>query len=58
MESFVHQPFPIQPPGQPGSAEQIDRSLFEQSGPNPLLDVFPAAPLDHDRLDAMPGKQV
>ena len=52
------QSFPIQPAGQPSLADQIDGPLFEQSSPNPLLDVFSTAALEHDRLDAVPSEQM
>ena len=58
LEALVHQPFAIEPVRQPGLAEEVDGALLEQAGPHPLLDVLPAAPLDHDGVHALQGEQV
>ena len=58
LETLVHQPFAIQPIGQASLTEQIDGALLEKAGSDALLDVFPAAPLDHDRLYALQGEQM
>jgi len=41
----------LQPAGDAGLLEQIDRALLEHTGANPLLDVLAAAVLDYDGLD-------
>ncbi len=43
----------LQPVAEPDLAEQVDRRLLEDAGPDPRRDVLLRPGLDHDRLDAL-----
>jgi hypothetical protein len=54
----LHQPFAIEPVGEPGLAEQLDGALLERPGPDPLLDGLATASLEHERIHAPSGEQM
>src|SRR5581483_10312784 len=52
LEPLAREPIP-----HPELAQEVDRVLLEHPGPDPMLDVFPAASLQDGRLDSRTGKQ-
>ena len=52
VDPVVDDPLAIHARAHACVAQQLDRSLLEHAGANPVLDVVAVAVLEHDRLDA------
>lgn len=58
LDPVMDQPQTLHPLADAGFIEQVDGALLEQAGANSLLDIFAAASLEHDGLDAGKVQQV
>ena len=58
LDPVVNQRLPCQPVADAAGAQEIDRSRFEQSGPNPVFDVSTSLAFQDDRLDAVQAQEV
>jgi len=58
FDAVVRQAVAVEPRADAGLAQQVDGALLEHTRADPLLDVLPAASLDHDGLDAAQVQQV
>jgi hypothetical protein len=58
LDPVVHQALVAQPIAEAGRRHQIHGALFEHPRAHPLSDVLTAAPLDHDRIDAVALEEV
>jgi hypothetical protein len=58
LDSVVHQAFALHALADAHLGEQIDRSLFEYAGANPLFDVRAAAVLYYDGFDSAQVKKM
>ncbi len=56
--SFMPQSFPLQARANAGINHQVDRALFQHTGPNAIFDVLAAAALQNNRLDAVQVQQM
>ncbi len=52
VDAVVDDPFAIHPLADAGFAQQLDRSLLEHAGADPVLDVLATPVLEDDALDA------
>ena len=57
VDAVVDQTLPVHPIADTRRAEQVDRLLLEDAGPDPGLDVLAGAVLDDDAVDAGVGQQ-
>src|SRR5438034_607744 len=53
LDPVVNEPFPSEPLANADLVQQVDRSLLEHTGPDPVLNVLAAAVFEHDRVDAL-----
>ena len=58
FDAVMDQAESLHPLADASFVEQVDGSLFEQAGANPLFDILAAASLEHDGLDAIEVQQV
>ena len=58
LHAVVQQPFGMQARGDTGALEHVDRALLEHAGADTAQDVFRAAPLQNERVDALPVQQL
>jgi hypothetical protein len=58
LDAVVHQSFTPEPIAKTGVTQQVDGALLKNAGPDALLDVFPAARLQHNRVDALQVQQM
>jgi hypothetical protein len=53
FDAVMHQPFGMQPPGDPGSVQQFDRAVLQHAGADAAKHVGGAAALQDDGLDTV-----
>jgi hypothetical protein len=58
LDSVMSKAFTLHPLADAGFDQQIDGALLKQAGADSLLDVLPAARLEHDGLDALKVEQM
>ena len=58
LDAVVDDPLALQPLSRAGVDEEVGDRLLEHARPQALLDVLPAAVLEHDRLDALAVQEV
>ena len=58
LHAFMHLAFLVQPLGDAGLAQQIDRALFEHAGADAAKYVVGALTLDDDVVDTRAGEQL
>ena len=57
-DAVMDQPFIVHPLAQTAFAQQIDRALLQHAGTHAMLDIFPAAVLQDDRVDTPQVQQM
>ena len=58
VHPVMNQPFPPHPLARADFLQQINRALLQHACAHAFFAIFPAASLDHHRLDALPMQQV
>jgi hypothetical protein len=53
LDAIVDQAFGSHPVANPHFGQQVASALLEHAGSNPLLDILPAAVLDHNGIDSL-----
>ena len=58
LDAVVDEPLPSEAFADADVDEEVDRSLLEDAGPHPVLDVVAVSVLEHDRLDSFAMQQL
>jgi hypothetical protein len=58
LDSVVHHTFAFHPFAHSRFREQVNRTLFQNAGAHPFLNILPAAIFDHDRFNSLQVEKV